>query len=92
MLEKLKTKWKVTATQLVLILCTFALGGSCCGYLGRKILGLFSINNSFLYLFLYIVLITILWPLCVIIISIPFGQFAFFSNYLKKVKQRLFGK
>jgi hypothetical protein len=92
MLEKLKTKWKVTTTQLVIILCTFAIGGSLCGYLGKRILGLFAIESKPLYVVAYIVMITLLWPLCVIGVSIPFGQFPFFSNYLKKVKNRMFGK
>ncbi len=92
MLEKLKSKWKVTTTQLVIILCTFALGGSLCGVLGKKILGLLAIDSKPLYLIAYIITITLLWPLCVIVVSIPFGQFSFFSNYLKKVKNRMFGK
>jgi hypothetical protein len=90
MLEKLKTKWKVTGTQLLLILCTFALGGSCCGYLGRKILKFLHIDSDAIYIFAYVLVITILWPICVLIISIPFGQFTFFKKYLSKIKNRMF--
>ncbi len=92
MLDKLREKWKVNEIQLFLILLTFALGGSCCGYLGRKILKALQIDNDAIYIFAYILAITILWPICVLIISIPLGQFSFFSNYLKKVKNRMFGK
>ena len=33
----------------------------------------------------------LLWPLCVIVISIPLGQFGFFRNYLRKMSQTIFG-
>ena len=89
MLKKLRKKWNVNGTQLVLILCTFALGGSMCGYLGRKILSATPLDKNALWYVLYIVLITLLWPLCVLIISIPLGQFSFFKNYLARVARRL---
>jgi hypothetical protein len=92
MLEKLKHKWKVNSTQLILILCTFALGGSSCGYLGRKVLKALQIENDIIYIFAYVIVITLLWPLCVLVISIPLGQFTFFANYLKKIKSKMFGK
>ena len=91
MFEKLKIKWNVNTTQLVLILCTFALGGSTCGYLGRKVLRYFSIDNDVVFVFAYVIVITLLWPICVLLISIPLGQFTFFYKYLKKVKQKIFG-
>jgi uncharacterized membrane protein YwzB len=92
MFEKLQNKWKVTALQLFLILCTFALGGSACGYLGRRILKFLQIENDAIYIFAYVFVITLLWPICVVIVSIPLGQFKFFKNYLAKIKNRMFGK
>jgi uncharacterized membrane protein YwzB len=92
MFENLKKKWKVSGMQLLLILTTFALGGTCCGYLGRKILALIHFNNDVLFIFAYALLITLLWPICVLIISVPLGQFKFFTNYLNKIKNRMFGK
>lgn len=91
MFQRLREKWKVNGWQLALILITFALGGSTCGYLGRKILALLNIESGFIRLPLYILLITLLWPVCVLIISIPLGQFRFFLGYLKKVF-RWFGR
>jgi hypothetical protein len=91
MLKKLQEKWKVGLLQLVLIITTFALGGSLCGYAGRKLLGLTGIEKGFLWVVLYIILMTILWPMAVIVVSIPLGQFAFFKNYLKKVWARISG-
>lgn len=91
MFNRLKEKWKVNGWQLALILVTFALGGSCCGYFGRKILNLLDIQESLLRIPLYIILITLLWPVCVLVISIPLGQFPFFKGYLGRVF-RFFGK
>jgi len=92
MLDKLKTKWGVNNLNLVLILCTFALGGSLCGFLGRKALGLIGLEKGeILYWPSYILAMTLLWPLCVISVSIVTGQFTFFKNYLKKIKTKLFG-
>ena len=89
MFEKLRQKWKVNVFQLVLILSTFAIGGSVTGYAAKKIMNILSINADWLWAIIYILLITILWPLMVLIISIPFGQFRFFSNYTKKLGQRM---
>ena len=92
MFEKLKNKWGVGSFQLLLILITFALGGSACGMVGKRILALLGLTNGLLNISLYIVLITILWPICVLLISIPFGQFLFFRNYIGRVIKKLSGK
>jgi formyltetrahydrofolate-dependent phosphoribosylglycinamide formyltransferase len=89
MFNRLQQKWKVSGWQLFLILSTFALGGSLCGFFTREIITPLAIENHFIYGTLYFVFLTLLWPLCVIIISIPLGQFRFFSNYLRKMGSRL---
>lgn len=89
MFDKLKNKWKVSGIQLILILCTFAIGGSLCGYVGRQIMGLLPLDKGVLWYVIYIVLITILWPIAVILVSIPFGQLSFFRNYLGRVAKKL---
>lgn len=89
MFDKLRQKWKVNMVQLVLILFTFAIGGSFTGFVAKKIMNLISINADWLWAIVYILLITIIWPLMVIIISIPFGQFRFFSAYTRKLGQKL---
>jgi len=91
MLERLKHKWNVNGWKLLLILTTFAIGGSACGYLGKRIMGWMGIDSVAVYIPVYIVLITLLWPICVLIISIPFGQYKFFKIYLRKIF-RWFGK
>jgi hypothetical protein len=90
MLKRLQQKWNVNTWQLALIFCTFAIGGSTCGYLARKLLGLVDIQSGWFFIPLYLLLVTLLWPLCVVIISIPLGQFRFFKTYIHKIFKRIF--
>ena len=92
MLKRLKAHWKVNGMNLLLIIATFAVGGSLCGYAGRKILLLTDLEKGVTWIVLYIVLVTLLWPLCVILISIPLGQFFFFKRYLSKVWTKMTGR
>lgn len=89
MFEKLQKKWKVSGIQLILIICTFALGGSACGYVARKVMELISLDKGVLWWVLYLLMVTILWPVCVLIISILFGQFKFFRNYLNRIAVKM---
>lgn len=92
MFEKLKARWRVNGLNLVLIIATFALGGSLCGYAGRKILLFTGLEKGVAWIILYILLVTLLWPLCVLLISIPLGQFAFFKRYILKVWKKMSGR
>jgi formyltetrahydrofolate-dependent phosphoribosylglycinamide formyltransferase len=92
MLEKLKRHWKVNTGQLLLIILTFALGGSLCGYMGRKLLIWLNVDKGVLWVILYILMITLLWPLCVILISVPLGQFLFFKKYLVRIWGKMSGR
>ena len=89
MFAKLKEKWKVNWFQFVLIFTTFALGGSLCAKIGNWILTFFLTESNILYWIIYIPLISLLWPMCVLLVSIPFGQFKFFINYLKSIGRKL---
>jgi formyltetrahydrofolate-dependent phosphoribosylglycinamide formyltransferase len=89
MFERLQKKWKVGATQLLLIICTFAIGGSLTGYIGKKLMNLLSLERGALWLIVYILLVTLLWPLSVLLVSIFFGQYRFFTQYLRKMGQRM---
>ena len=89
MFERLQQKWKVNGLQLFLILCTFAIGGSATGFVGKKIMNWLAISQDWIWAIVYILLVTIIWPMAVIIISIPFGQFKFFTNYTKKLGQKM---
>ncbi|HUR65271.1 MAG TPA: DUF6787 family protein [Chitinophagaceae bacterium] len=89
MFERLQKTWRVGGLQLFLIICTFAIGGSLTGFAGKKIMNLLSIQQDWLWAIIYILLITILWPLAVLVVSIPFGQFAFFIKYIRKIGAKL---
>ena len=92
MLDGLQKKWKVSGVRLALIISTFAIGGSLTGYAGRRILGLLPIASGWPWILTYIVLITLLWPIAVILVSIPMGQFGFFKGYLRKMGARIGGR
>ena len=85
MFIRLKEKWKVSWFQFALIFSTFAIGGSSCSYVAKKLLSYSSIERGTEYVLIYIVLVTLLWPVCVLIVSIPFGQFPFFKQYLTRI-------
>ncbi len=88
MIKRLKDKWQVSLGRLILILATFAIGGSLTGFLGRKIMEFTGIEVWWLYYPAYIVLMTLIWPAMVILVTIPFGQFPFFTEYIKKMLNR----
>ncbi|NDB53559.1 MAG: hypothetical protein EB025_05710 [Chitinophagaceae bacterium] len=89
MFKKLREKWKVGPLQLTLILCTFAFGGSATGWAAKKIMNGLSLEQDWLWATLYILLVTLLWPLMVLVISIPFGQFRFFKSYISKLGSKM---
>jgi len=92
MYEKLKKHWGVNGFNLMLILTTFAFGGSLCGYAARRLLLLVNIDKGFIWILIYLLTVTILWPFAVLLVSIPFGQFNFFKGYINKIKNRLGGQ
>lgn len=89
MLSGLQRKWKVSGWRFVLIIITFAIGGSLTGFAGRKLMVVFNIANPVAWTLLYIIVISVIWPLAVLLVSIPFGQFNFFKSYLKKMGSRM---
>lgn len=89
MFEKLQSKWNVGIVQLILILCVFAIGGSLTGYIARIIMPLLSIDNRLLWIIVYLIIVTLLWPLMVILVSFPFGQLQFFRKYIQKLFNRI---
>ncbi len=89
MLEKLKSKWGVSVGRVVLILVTFAVGGSLTGYIGKIIMDWINIKSTAAYIPIYIIVVTIVWPCMVLLVSIFTGQFLFFRKYLKRMFDRL---
>jgi hypothetical protein len=89
MFDRLQKKWKVNTLQLVLILCTFAIGGSATGFVGKKIMNALQIEQDWLWAIIYILLVTIIWPMMVVIVSIFFGQYRFFMSYIGKMGEKM---
>lgn len=89
MFKRLQAKWKVNGWRLALILCTFAIGGSATGFVGKKIMNLLPVEQDWLWAIIYILLVTIIWPMAVLIVSIPFGQFNFFIRYIRKMGEKM---
>jgi formyltetrahydrofolate-dependent phosphoribosylglycinamide formyltransferase len=89
MFKRLQQKWKVGPVQIILILICFAIGGSLTGYLAKKIMNLLAIDQDWLWAVIYIILVSLIWPLAVIITSMFFGQFTFFSGYVRRLGERL---
>ncbi len=85
MLKKLREKWKVNGTNLVLILLTFTAGGSLCGIAGKKIMNFTGLEKGITWVVIYILILSIIWPACVLLISIPLGQLVFFKKYIAKI-------
>ena len=80
MFQRLQQKWKVNGLQLVLILCTFAIGGSLTGLAGRKLMNFIAVERGWLWVVVYIILVTLLWPVSVLLVSVFFGQYRFFGR------------
>jgi formyltetrahydrofolate-dependent phosphoribosylglycinamide formyltransferase len=89
MFKRLQQKWKVGPLQIVLILVCFATGGSLTGYSAKKIMNLLPVEQDWLWGVIYIILLSVIWPLAVIITSIFFGQFRFFSGYVRRLGEKL---
>lgn len=89
MFERLQKKWKVSGLRVLLILCTFAIGGSLTGFVGKKLMNLLDVEQRWLWIIVYIIIVTILWPIAVLLVSVFFGQFRFFTGYLKKMGKRM---
>jgi hypothetical protein len=89
MFERLQKKWKVSGLQLFLILCSFAIAGSMTGFVAKKIMNALSVEQDWLWAIIYIILITLLWPILVLLVGFFFGQFRFFSNYIRKMGEKM---
>ena len=89
MFNGLRKKWKVGGFQLALILSTFSIGGSLTGFAGKKIMNFLNIELDWVWAIIYILLMTIIWPMMVVIVSIPFGQYRFFKGYIRKIGEKM---
>jgi formyltetrahydrofolate-dependent phosphoribosylglycinamide formyltransferase len=95
MFERLQKKWKVSGTQLVLILCTFAVTGSLTAYISRGITAWLGWDATVWWVWRWLLKISILlfgYQVIILAVGFCFGQFQFFWNYEKKIWRRMLGK
>lgn len=90
MFQQLKQKWKVNGTQLLLILCVFAITGTTTAWLTRQITYWLNLpSNSAWYWILKILMLVFGYQFIILLVSIPFGQFNFFWKFEKKLLRRM---
>ncbi|HEY0356871.1 MAG TPA: hypothetical protein VGC29_11730, partial [Flavisolibacter sp.] len=61
MFQGLQKKWGVSVGRLVLILVTFAVGGSLSGIVAKEIMSVLGIKSTVLYIPIYIIVVTLVW-------------------------------
>lgn len=89
-MNRLKERWGITSNfQLVIILIVFAITGSTSAWVTRPILAFIGIEkdtmNPFIYWPLSLLLILPVYKMLLIIIGTIFGQYRFFSQFVKKM-------
>ena len=90
MLDNLKKRWKVSGTQLFLILCVFAITGTLTAYISKQITTWLEIEKySAMFWILKVSVLLFGYQVIILLVSIPFGQFKFFWNYEKKILRRM---
>ena len=90
MFKKLQQKWKVSSTDLALILCTFAVTGSLTAWISRQITSWLDVDKySAVWWMLKLGVLLIGYQFLILIIGFCFGQFRFFWSYEKKILKRL---
>ncbi len=81
MFEKLKQRWKVSGTQLFLILCVFAITGTTTAFISKAIttwVGLTPESPLWQRAGLRGLVLIFGYQFIILLVSIPFGQFHFF--------------
>lgn len=86
---RLQQKWKVNSIQLALILVTFAVGGSLTGQVAKWAMDALEVGGAWYWGLLYLLIVTALWPMMVLLVSLPMGQFRFFLNYITKLAGKM---
>ncbi len=89
MFKKLRQRWELSTIRVVLVLCTFAVAGSLSGIAARKLMHFLEMEKGVFYWLVYLLIVSLIWPLAVLTVSIPFGQFSFFKAYLRRMSRRL---
>ncbi|GLR15633.1 DUF6787 family protein [Portibacter lacus] len=92
--SRLEKRWKVTRTQVFIILLVFACTGFTVMFLKRPIVALFTDNGEqpILFSILYYILILPVYNLILLVYGFIFGQFQFFWEFEKRFFNRMTGR
>jgi len=93
MFNRLKGKWNVSTSQLILILCTFAVTGTLTAWISRSITSWIGLTDESFWLWKFLLRLSVLifgYQIIILIVAFFFGQFRFFWAYEKKIL-RYFG-
>ncbi|NOX84898.1 MAG: prolipoprotein diacylglyceryl transferase [Chlorobi bacterium] len=94
MLEKLKKRWGISGTgQVLVILAVFAVTGFSFIYVNRfidSLLGMTENTPFWLKALVFIVILLPVYNLLLLAWGTVFGQYRFFSNFIKRFFSRLF--
>lgn len=92
MFKALQERWGVTKTDLVVILCVFAITGTTTAYLSKAITGWVGLTEATHWSWkLLLRLAVLIFGYQAVLLSVAFllGQFPFFWRFEKKMLQRL---
>ena len=89
---KLERRWKVSRTQVFIILLVFTCTGFTVMFLKRPIVGFFAEGGekSLLFSVIYYILILPIYNLILLVYGFIFGQFKFFWEFEKRFFKRIF--
>ena len=90
-LQKLQTRWGVSATRVIIILIVFALTGTTVLFIKAPILD-FIVGESeknWMHSVIYFIFILPLYNILLLIYGAIFGQFKFFWEFEKKFFRRI---
>ena len=90
-LQKLQTRWGVSATRVLIILLVFALTGTTVLFIKTPIIDFIVGENekNWMHSVIYFVLILPIYNILLLIYGIVFGQFSFFWEFEKKFFKRM---
>lgn len=93
-MARLSERWKVTPTQVLVILLVFACTGTTVLFLKRPVVAFFAGEGEqpLLFSILYYILILPVYNAILLVYGFLFGQFKFFWEFEKRTFRRMTGK
>lgn len=97
MFEKLKARWGINNNfQIILILIVFSITGSFTAWVSKPVVDWLGLTDAHLPLWILIpvrlVLVLPIYCTLLVILGSLFGQYKFFSNFVKKMISRFIPK